>query len=64
MQTITNLKDASIEVIKNLPKAATLDDIMYQVNLVAKVFKGLEDEDKRNLISSEELLNEIKLWKN
>jgi len=63
MKTIANLKDASIEVIKNLPEVATIDDIMYQINLTAKVFKGLEDEQNDNVVSTNELLSKIKEWK-
>jgi hypothetical protein len=63
MNTVKTLKDASIEVLKNLPEAASIDDIMYQINLTAKVFKGLEDEENDKLISTEELLKQLTKWK-
>lgn len=63
MSAIKTLKEASIEVLKNLPEAASVDDIMYQINLTAKVMKGLEDEKTENLISSEQLLVQITKWK-
>lgn len=62
MQKFSNLKEASIEVLKNMPQAASLEDIMYQINLTAKVFNGLEDEQEGKLISSEELFANIKKW--
>ena len=59
MQTFSNLKEASIEVLKNMPQAATLEEIMYQINLTAKVFNGLADEQEGKLISSNDLIDKI-----
>lgn len=63
MQTFSNLKEASIEVLKNMPKAATLEEIMYQINLTAKVFNGLKDEQEGKLVSSKELIDNMSFLK-
>lgn len=63
MNTVKTLKEASIEAIKNLPEVASIDDIMYQINLTAKVFKGLEDEANEKIITTDQLLDQVAKWK-
>jgi hypothetical protein len=41
------LKDLTIEVLKNLPPSASLEEIMYKVNLAAQVMEGLKDAEQR-----------------
>jgi predicted transcriptional regulator len=59
MQT---LKDITIDVIKGLPDTCSVEEIMYQINLVANVVDGLKDEEKGNLISTNDLLKKIESW--
>ena len=56
------LRDTTIEVIKNLPKDCTMEDIMYGINLTAQVYDGLKDVEVRDIISTESLLNKIDEW--
>ena len=56
------LQEATINTIKNLPDNCTLDDIMYEINFVAQVYEGLNDADKGNMISTEELLKRVEQW--
>ena len=56
------LKDVAAEVIKKLPPTASLEEIMYQINLVAKALKGLDDKEKGNVSSTEELLKRMDQW--
>lgn len=63
MNTVKTLKEASIEALKNLPEVASIEDIMYQINLTAKVFKGLEDEANEKIITTDQLLNRVAKWK-
>lgn len=56
------LKDVTIEVLKNLPPSATLEEIMYKINLASQVVDGLKDVELGKTISTEELLNKIDSW--
>ncbi|MGN6645398.1 MAG: hypothetical protein ACTHJT_02610 [Cytophaga sp.] len=56
------LKDVTIEILKNLPASATLEEIMYKINLAAQVVEGIKDADLGKTISTEELLNKINTW--
>ena len=59
MQT---LRDISIDVIKGLPDTCSLEEIMYQINLVANVIDGLNDEEKGKVTSTNDLLKKIDTW--
>lgn len=61
MQTQT-LRDAAIEVIRTLPAAASLDEIMYQINMVAQVLEGLKDKEDGKVTSTDDLLKELEQW--
>ncbi|MBK7128584.1 MAG: hypothetical protein IPM74_01215 [Crocinitomicaceae bacterium] len=57
------LRDTSIEVIKNLPQSCTLEEIMYEINLTAQVLEGLKDKEEGKTITTKELLNKIDTWR-
>ena len=59
----TGLRDASIEVLKNLPATSSLEEIMYEINLTAQVVEGLEDVEEGRVIGGDELLKRISEWK-
>lgn len=59
---MTNLKETSIELIKSLPDDSSVEDIMYEINLVGQVLDGLDDEQKRKTISTAELMQRIEKW--
>jgi predicted transcriptional regulator len=61
-QTMSVLKEASIETIKRMPEQCTIDDIMYEINFVAQVYEGLKDAEEGKLITTEELLKRIEQW--
>jgi predicted transcriptional regulator len=61
-QTMSVLKQASIETIKRLPDECTVDDIMYEINFVAQVYEGLKDAEEGKLITTEELLKRVDRW--
>ena len=54
------LKEATIETIRKLPDECSLEDIMYEVNFVAQVLEGLNDAEKGNFLTTDELLNRVK----
>ncbi len=57
------LRDTTIEVIKKLPQGCTLEEIMYEINLTAQVIEGIEDTEKGNTITTENLLKKIDQWR-
>ncbi len=57
-----SLKEATIEIIKRLPDGCSLEDIMYEINLVAQVLDGLKDAEAGRLLTTEELLNRVEQW--
>jgi len=61
-QTMSVLKQASIETLKRLPDECTVDDIMYEINFIAQVYEGLKDADEGKLITTEELLKRVDRW--
>ena len=53
------LKDIAIEVLKNISPSASLEEIMYKVNLAAQVMEGIKDAEEGNIISIDELLKRM-----
>lgn len=58
-----NLRKASIQVLESLPDTCSLEEIMYKLDLTARVLEGLSDEENGNTISTEELLRRVEKWK-
>jgi predicted transcriptional regulator len=56
------LKETAIETIKKMPDGCSLENIMYQINLVAQVLEGVKDAEEGRLISTEELLTRVEKW--
>jgi predicted transcriptional regulator len=56
------LKDITIEVLKNISPSASLEEIMYKINLAAQVMEGIKDAEEGNVISSDELLKRMDSW--
>ena len=57
-----SLKDATIETLKRLPDGCSLEDIMYEINLVANVLEGFKDAENKELLTTEELLGRVEKW--
>ncbi len=56
------LKNDAINAISKLPNTATIDDIMYRLYVIEKVRKGIEAAEKGEMISTEDLKEEMKSW--
>jgi predicted transcriptional regulator len=56
------LKDVTLEILKNVSPSASLEEIMYKINLAAQVMEGIKDADQGKVISTEELLKRINSW--
>lgn len=55
-------RQLTLDAVKNLPESCTMEDVLYQVHLVAQVVKGWEDAEAGRLISSDELLGQVEQW--
>ena len=56
------LKDITIEVLKDISPTASLEEIMYRINLAAQVMEGIKDADQSKVISTEDLLKQMDAW--
>ncbi len=52
------VKQAMLELAKNLPDECTWDDVMYQVYVRQKIEAGIKDADEGRVIPHEELFEE------
>jgi hypothetical protein len=55
-------KDKIISSIKNLPDTVTIDDILDQIMLVEKIEKGIEQSNKNQIVSDDELDKRLGKW--
>ena len=55
-------KDKIISGIKKLPDSVTIDDILDQIMLVEKIEKGIEQSNKNQVISDDELKKRLGKW--
>lgn len=56
------IKDKIISSIKNLPDSVTIDDILDQIMLVEKIEKGVEQSNKNQIVSDDELDKRLGKW--
>jgi len=56
------IKDKIISSIKNLPDSVTIDDILDQIMLVEKIEKGIEQSNKNQIVSDDELDKRLGKW--
>ena len=56
----SNLKEEIIELIKKLPKNATIDDIIYHLYVKKKIIAGIEEIDQGRVIPHEQVMKNAK----
>jgi predicted transcriptional regulator len=56
----TNLKEEIIDLIKNLPDDATIDDIMYHLYVKKKILAGIKEIEQGNIIPHEQVMENAK----
>ena len=57
-----NAKATAEQVIGNLPKNASMDEIMYALYVTTKIDKGIQDIRAGHGISHEEVKARMKKW--
>jgi predicted transcriptional regulator len=58
------IKDDVKQIIDNLPDNCSLEDIQYTLYVQKKIQQGLDDLDKGNFISHEEMEKRMAKWLN
>lgn len=56
------IKELVMEVTNSLPDTATFEDIINAIYTRLQIEQGLKDVEEGNVISTEELLEEMKKW--
>ena len=56
------MKELVMEVTRELPDTATIEEIFDAILIRLSIMKGLKDIEDNNLISNEDLLKEIEEW--
>jgi hypothetical protein len=57
-------KDKILRGIKNLPDSVTIDDILDQIMLIEKIEIGIEQSNKNQVVSDDELDKRLGKWLN
>ena len=52
---MNSIKNITLERIKNLPDDVTLEDLMYEINVIAQVLDGVRDAEEGRTLTEEEL---------
>jgi predicted transcriptional regulator len=58
------IKDDVKQIIDNLPDNCSIEDIQYTLYVQKKIQQGLDDIDKGNFISHEEMEKRMSKWLN
>jgi len=56
------IKEKVINGIKNLPDTVDIDDILDQIMLVEKIENGVDQSNKNQVVSDDELENRLGKW--
>jgi hypothetical protein len=56
------IKDKIISGIKNLPYTASIDDILDHIMLVEKIEKGIDQSNRNQVVSDDELDKRQNKW--
>ena len=62
MKSIQTIKEKVIESIKKLPDNANYDDIMESIYVQQMITKGIEQLDKGEFISHEDVKERFREW--
>lgn len=62
MDTLVMDKEKIVEMLDEFPQSVILEDFIDRITITAKIEKGLDQFDKGEYMTSEELDEEIKKW--
>ncbi|MEP1094575.1 MAG: hypothetical protein ABJG78_05665 [Cyclobacteriaceae bacterium] len=55
-------KEKIIDAINKLPQDFSMDDVLDELMLIQKIEVGLEQSDRREVISDDDLDNQLPKW--
>jgi len=55
-------REEVLDILKNIPKHSSLEDIQYHIYVRQKIRKGLEASEKGQVISHEQAMKRAKKW--
>ncbi len=62
METSLSAKEASLKLIERLDDDVTYEEIMYEINFLHKIERGLRDVQEGRVTSHEQVKEEFKKW--
>ena len=62
MSTSRSAKEASLKLIERLNDDVTYEEIMYELNFLQKIDRGLRDVQEGNVTPHEQVKEEFKKW--
>ena len=62
MSTSRSAKEASLKLIERLNDDVTYEEIMYELNFLQKIDRGLRDVKEGNVTPHEQVKEEFKKW--
>ena len=62
MSTSRSAKEASLKLIERLNDDVTYEEIMYELNFLLKIDRGLRDVQEGNVTPHEQVKEEFKKW--
>ena len=62
MSTSRSAKEASLKLIERLNDDVTYEEIMYELNFLQKIDRGLHDVKEGNVTPHEQVKEEFKKW--
>ena len=62
MSTSRSAKEASLKLIERLNDDVTYEEIMYELNFLQKIDRGLGDVQEGNVTPHEQVKEEFKKW--
>ena len=62
MSTSRSAKEASLKLIERLNDDVTYEEIMYELNFLPKIDRGLRDVQEGNVTPHEQVKEEFKKW--
>ena len=56
------IRELILEVTSTMPETATFEEIINAIYMQLKIEQGLKDVEKGNILSEEDVLEELRKW--
>lgn len=55
-------KETTLELVKGLPDEVSMQQIVEKLELITQIERGLEDAERGNVVSNDEVMKEMREW--